>query len=72
MGIDTLIEKNTLLHYKSGNEEKPEWALTHRFWLWFRFCGNEEKPEWALTHIRYHFLDGFASGVEMKRSPKWK
>ena len=36
-----------------GNEEKPEWALTHVLYLWNNIesvvRGNEEKPEWALT-----------------------
>ena len=35
----------------SGNEEKPEWALTQPFCVFnsfVQYSGNEEKPEWAL------------------------
>ena len=56
MGIDTLV--NFFLSYKQyvrGNEEKPEWALTHKMLELRSFlthCGNEEKPEWALTRCQ--------------------
>ena len=56
MDIDTISSSAGCSSTVCGNEEKPEWALTHFLSSQPRghkrsLRGNEEKPEWALTHI---------------------
>ena len=74
MGIDTsALGAVSSTTSTCGNEEKPEWALTHPqtgLKSYMMKCGNEEKPEWALTQ-RPHvlLLRDVTSGNEEK--PEW-
>ena len=58
MGIDTYGHQvHRPRWFSRGNEEKPEWALTHPqtgLKSYMMKCGNEEKPEWALTQDSIH------------------
>ena len=57
MGIDTHDAFVNTSIFFSGNEEKPEWALTQllciRHLYGYPLSGNEEKPEMEVNHTSF-------------------